>query len=88
MKISYKTVVAVTSSIISSLTGMQLLFYLRADKCLDLGGRVASWGGCAFGEGRADIISISTPSLILGVACSMVVFIAVSYLLRAVLKNI
>ena len=88
MKTTYKTIVAVVTSIFCTYVGVNLLNYLRVDYCLDRGGRVTSWGACQYGDGRAEMPSLSIGELLLVLVFCALLFVVINFIIRLIADRV
>ena len=88
MKKTHSTIISLVSSLVAMLFGFKLMSFLRVDICLDLGGRVTSWGACEFGGGRAEVISLNLPTLAVVIVVTAIVYYVLNYVIRLAIRHV
>ena len=83
-----KSISGIIGAGVGVIFGLFVKDFIHADKCLDLGGAITSWGACQFDGERAQYLSLPITTLGLVVVTSMMAALIVSLLVNSISKKI
>jgi len=81
-----KVAISIISMLVALYVSNKFVSFLRDDHCLDLGGRVTTWGGCELSGSRAEILPLSNAEYALVMLVAIAIALLLSYILNRLAK--
>ena len=82
MNRTLKAISSILGTVVATLAGLKMTELIRADKCLDIGGKVISWGACEFEGERAFIVELPNTTLVFLLFLAVCIALLISFLIN------